>query len=276
MAARRPPARPLRAAPLTADSRLGAYRVGDLDAALTGSERSDPLSIALRLLLLGAFYALLGRAVAHGAPAQALVLPLLVELLAVTAVGSLMALWPVDCPTFRRSTGGPIARIVCVAVLLALLVGLLASLPDWSWRDARDASHVLSWVTAHGLHWPIAAAVGGLSVHSAHEALDWRARGGVRHGVFVWTSIQFLGTRIAVLIAIGLFIGIPLAVFVPGIVEAMGGLGHHAGWVAWCCFGLLLAVDVGATLVLAMMHRDASREAGSEASTPPRPAEAHR
>lgn len=276
MRRRRPPPRPARSAPLTADSRLGAYRVGDLDAALARSERSDPLSITLRLLLLGAFYALLGRAVAHGAPAQALVLPLLVELLAVLAVGSLMALWPVDCPTFRRSMGGPGARLVCVAVPMALMAGLLGSLPDWSWRDARDASQVLSWITAHGLHWPIAAAVGGLMVHSAHEALDWRARGGVRHGVFVWTSIQFLSTRIAVLIAIGLFIGIPLAVFVPGIVEAIGGLGHHAGWVAWCCFGLLLAVDVGATLVLALMHRDASRAPDRDQTPTAVPGEAHR
>jgi hypothetical protein len=259
--ARRTARHPISGPMLTADSRLGDYRVGDLDAALARSERSDPLSLALRLALVGVVYALLARAVSAGAPAQALVLPLLVELLAVFAVGSAIGLWPVNCPTFRRSMGGPIARLLCVVVLAALVVGLLASLPGWSWRDALDPARVLPWAMGYGLHWPILAAVAGLVVHSAHEALDWRARGGVDHGVFVWTSIQFLATRIAVMIVIALLIGIPLAIFVPGIAEAAGGLGRHAGLVAWCCFGLLLAVDVGATIVLALMHRDAIRAA---------------
>lgn len=246
---------PIRSAPLTADSRLGGYRVGDLDAALARSERSDPLSVAVRLAALGAVYLLLARAVAAGAPAQALLLPLLIELLAVLGIGSLIGRWLVDCPSFRQSMGGPIARLLSFGVLLALL----ASLPDGSWREALDPAWVGRWIREQGLHWPIAAAVGGLLLHSLREALTWRARRGIERGVFVWTSIQLLATRVAVLIVLALIVGIPVALFLPGLLAALGGLGPHAGTVAWCVYGVLLAVDLGAVIVLALMHRDAAK-----------------
>lgn len=98
--------RPLRsslASPLTPETRLGGYRVADLDAALARSERSDPVSIGLRLLQIAIVHGLLAAAVLGGLPAQALLLPLLIELLAMFVIGSLLAALLVDCPPSARA-----------------------------------------------------------------------------------------------------------------------------------------------------------------------------
>lgn len=256
---RRRKPRPPRASALTPETRLGGYRVAELDAALVRSERSDPVSIGLRLLQIAIVHGLLAAAVLGGLPAQALLLPLLIELLGMFVIGSLMAALLVDCPAFRESLGSLPARLIFGAVLVALSYGLLASLPELGPVAARDPRSVLDWMRAQGLLWPSLAAVTALAVHSLREGLKWR-RAETRAGeVFVWTSIQFIATRFAVLVVLALLVGIPLGLLLPGLGPALAGLGDQARWMAWGVWTLLLLLDGGATLVLAGMHRDASR-----------------
>lgn len=151
------------------------------------------------------------------------------------------------------------ARLIFFAVLVALSYGLLASLPDLGPVAARDPRSVLDWMGSQGLLWPSLAAVSALAVHSLREALQWRHAGAPADEVFVWTSIQFIATRFAVLVVLALLVGIPLGMLLPGLWPAFGGLGDHARWMAWGVWTLLLLLDVGATLVLAGMHREASQ-----------------
>jgi len=242
----------------------GAYAAADMDAALLRSQSSDPLAVGLRLLGIGVVYALLGHAVANGLSSPYLLLPLWFELFVATWMGWLMARTVVPCPTFRRSGGSLFAMLVWSGVLLVPPALALAWDPVAGTLDPfriPDGSR-LAWhtVLASGLHWALLAAAGGLALSSIGEVLAWRRQG----GVFVWTSLSTMSTRIALVFALAALAGIPL-IFLGGLLK---DLVARSSWLpllseglwAWPVWTVLLLLDVGVVLVLALMHRDLRRE----------------
>lgn len=252
--------------PLNADSVLGGYRVADLDRALLKSQRSDRVGVSLRALQILLVYALLARAVAAGLPAQGLLLPLLIELLAMFWLGSILAGSLVPCAAFRASAGGLGGRLLCSALIAACVLGLLWSVPALAPGGRFEPAQVPAWLHQHGLHWAVLGTVAGLSLHSLREVLDWRARGGPQAGVFVWSSIQFIAARIAVVICVGLFLGLPAFLLAPQLLPGLAKLSSESH--AWILWGVLLALELATLAVLSLMHHDLSKPAPMRPASP--------
>jgi hypothetical protein len=251
-----------------------------LEDALIASQRSDVLSITIRAITLLVVYALLARAILNGLTGASLLLPLVIELLAMLLVGWLVLRPLIDCRKFRKSMGGIVQNLIFLGLLLAAAYGLLKVdarivLPDQITLTAvLEAVAPLREDTA--LLLAIVAAVTGLLASSLNEALHWRSRG----GVFVWTSINFIASRLAVLLVLGFlsaFILLPAwgLEWLPDrnspLVETIG----TQQW-AWPVWTILLILDAGALVMLAMMHRDAKKklalQAGRSDSEEPHPA----
>ncbi|MGQ0801218.1 MAG: hypothetical protein ACT4NL_14065 [Pseudomarimonas sp.] len=244
----------------------GGYTDAEIDAALLVSQRSDPISVAVKLGTLALVYALLACAIMGGMTAPYLVLPLIVEFLAMFWIGWIMVRTVVPCPAFRRSAGGLLTVIIWTAVVGGAIVG-------WLIHDARaglppDASGeliratMLSKLLGHSLHWAIVAALIGLLVSTALEISAWRRRGS---GVFVWTAIAHTGVRIGLVFVGGLFVVLVGAIFKKPLVALLAdsdwGPLLSQGNFAWPIWALLLLLDLGAVAVLALMHRDLKRKA---------------
>ena len=255
--------------PPGANAVLGGDRIADLDAALLSTQRSDRVGVSLRVLQILIVHALLARAVAGGLPAQAVLLPLLIELLAMFWIGSMLVGRPVPCATFRASAGGPVARLFCSALVAAAVCALLWTVPALSSGGRFEPADVPAWLYQHGLHWAFLGSVGGLGLHSLREVLAWRARGGIRAGVFVWSSIQFIAARIAVVIYAGLLLGLPVFLLAPKLLQALATQSSPSG--AWMLWGLLLALELATLAVLSLMHRDLSDRAAARRPQPAHP-----
>jgi hypothetical protein len=242
----------------------GPYTDEQWERALVAAERSDTLSIAIRAITLVVVYALLARAIVTGLTGAALLLPLVIELIAMLLVGWLVMRPLIDCRKFRKTAGGIVHNLIFLALLLAAVYGLLRidariALPDrMTLTTTLEMLAPLREDTA--LLLAIAAAVVGLLISSLSEALHWRSRG----GVFVWTSINFIGTRLAVLLVLGFlgaFILLPAWALesLPDrnspLVEALA----TQQW-AWPVWTLLLVLDAGALGMLTMMHREAKEK----------------
>ncbi len=245
----------------------GGYTDSEIDSALLSSQRSDPLSVAVKLGTLALVYTLLARAIMSGMTAPYLVLPLIVEFLAMFWIGWIMVRTVVPCPAFRRSAGGLVTVIIWTVVVGAASVGWLiydarAGLPPEATGELVRAT-MQSKLLGHGLHWAIAAALIGLLVTTTLEVSAWRRRAS---GVFVWTAIAHTGVRIGLVFVVGLFVVLVGAIFK----KPLAGLVAQNGWsemlsqgsFAWPIWAALLLLDLGAVVVLALMHRDLKRKAG--------------
>jgi hypothetical protein len=238
------------------------YTEEQLEDALIASQRSDVLSI--RAITLLVVYALLARAILNGLTGASLLLPLVIELIAMLLVGWLVLRPLIDCGKFRKSMGGIVQNLIFLALLLAAAYGLLKVdarivLPDqMTLTTLLEALAPLREDTA--LLLAIVAAVVGLLASSLNEALHWRSRG----GVFVWTSINFISSRLAVLLVLGFlsaFILLPAwgLEWLPDrnspLVETLA----TQQW-AWPVWTVLLILDTGALVMLTMMHREAKEK----------------
>lgn len=251
---------------------LGGYAPAELDDALRRSQRSDPMTVAFRLIGIVAVYVLLARALLSGLDGAGLLLPLLAEALAVLWLGGVLALAVVPCPAFRASAGRGPGIAIASLLLLAAGVGLLYAVPGLRGANGIDLAAVGPWLHRHQMHWALLAVVAGLVLTTANEVLAWRLRGGVQGGVFVWTGLTFMATRFGLVILLGLVLGVPLALFAGALHERIEGSAWLATlaanqW-AWAVWGVLLLLDLSTLVVLALMHRDLSR-------MPPRTPVAH-
>lgn len=253
----------------------GGYSEAEIDAALVRSQRSDPLGVGIRLVTLAVVYFLLARAIQSGLTAPFVVLPLLLELLAVFWGGQLLKR-VIDCTAFRQSAGG-----LVLTLMWTLGIGLLILLM-LSWDSAAGAPDpaqlpqalvaAKATVLEHGLHWALLAMLGGLVFGTVHDISHWKHHG----GVFFWTAITTAGFRLAVLFLAG-FVGIFLAVLLGEFVLMQLS---HSGWLpllraqgwAWPVWGFLLLLDLGVVVLATLMHRDLSAQAaGSKPKRERRP-----
>lgn len=237
-------------------SENGGYTDAEMDGAILRSQRSDPVSVAMRLVAVATVYWLLGRAVAQGMGAAYLLLPLLAELLAMFWIGLLLSRTVVRCKAFRRSAGSGVGVVVWTLIILGGVAAWLARDPaggGWALSNLPAGAR-LAWETSlrFGLHWAVLAALAGLIVATLREVLAWKPE----QGVFVWTSIITTGTRIGLALLFGTFGFIAAAVLGVPLTRADAGL--HWPWITWT---LLLLLDVGVVVVLALMHRDFKRKA---------------
>ncbi len=233
----------------------GGYTDAELDAAILRSQRSDPLSVGIRLATTGVVYFLLARAIADGMGAAYLVLPLLVELLAMFWIGWLLSRTVVPCKAFRRSGGSGVGVVIWSLVIVGGVAAWLAYAPGQGWSPARIGEAAAArWETARdfGIHWALVAVVIGLLAATAREVMAWRPA----QGVFVWTSIITIGSRIGLAVLLGMLVGLLFAFLGPVLKPLVAAL--PLAWVVWT---VLLLLDVGVVLVLALMHRDFKRTA---------------
>jgi hypothetical protein len=241
------------------------YSDAELDAALLRSQRSDLSGIVLRLAVLVVVYTLLAQAVQAGLSSPYLLLPLLVEMLAVFWIGWLLSRHVVDCPAFRKSAG---SFWLTVAWTLAALFVLLAVLAYDRGQGQFALAHIAPAaaeaahsVRAHGLQWPILALLGGLALSTWFDMQQWRRDG----GVFFWASITTASFRIALGILLGTLGAIPLLIFgstALGLAERFGAVDllSRQLW-AWPVWAALLLLDIGVVVLAAAMHRDLLRKA---------------
>jgi hypothetical protein len=253
----------------------GGYSEAEIDAALLRTQRSDPLGVGIRLATLGAVYFLLARAIQSGLTAPFVVLPLLLELLAVFWGGQLLKR-VVDCKAFRQSAGGLVLTLLWTAGIGLLILGML------SWDSAAGApdpaqlpqalAAAPTTIREHGLHWALLAMLGGLLFGTVHDIHHWKRHG----GVFVWTAITTAGFRLGLLFLlgfVGVLLGALLGEFVLELLARSGWLPllRAHGW-AWPVWGVLLLLDLAVVVVSALMHRDLSAQAaGREAARARKP-----
>ena len=242
---------------------VGPYREHEFDAEFLRTHRSDWASVALRLALLAGIYWLLARAIrTEQLSAGFVVLPLVVEFIAIFWIGWVMATWFVDCETFRKSAGSLGLTLFWTLVVAGAMAGFLA----WDGDAERiDASRIpqqfgAAWARIHGsgLHYAMGLAIAGLVVSTVPEVLRWRRKG----GVFVWTSIMNSGFRLGIMILLGFvggLVGILGAEFLLPVVPEE----RDALW-PWLVFWFLLVADVTTVVVAALMHRDLGRKARSK------------
>jgi len=249
------------------DAEVGPYREADFDAEFLRTHRSDWASVALRLALIAGIYWLLARAIrTDQLSAGFVVLPLVVEFIAVFWIGWVMATWFVDCETFRKSAGSFGLALFWTIVVAGAMAGLLA----WDGNAERiDASRIpeqfgAAWsrIRGSGLHYALGFAVAGLIVSTVPEVLRWRRKG----GVFVWTSIMNSGFRIGIMILLG-FVGGLLGILLGEFLLPVVAEERDALW-PWAVFWFLLVADVATTIVAALMHRDLGKKAATRTTGP--------
>lgn len=235
------------------------YDDAALDAEILRTQSSDWSLVATRVVVLAVTFFFLARAVARGATAGFLLLPLAVEFVSIMWLGLVLGYFVVDCPKFIGSTRRP-GRVLFWTLLI---VGALSAVLGWEAGGGFDAARIRSgWASAWegvwktGLVWAMLAEVFGLLVSTAREVVDWRRT----RGVFVWRSVFAPSFRIAVVVLLGLFspfVLIPLADnVVPWLLETPQR-------VAWTAFGFLLFVELGALVVSVGLHRSVSAENAS-------------
>jgi hypothetical protein len=233
----------------------GGYTDAEIDAAILRSQRSDPLSVGIRLGTTAVVYFLLARAIVGGMGAAFLLLPLLVELLSMFWIGLLLSRTVVRCEAFRRSAGSGIGVVVWTLVILGGVAAWLAYQPGEGWSPARIGEAASArWETARafGMHWAVLASIVGLLLATAREVMAWRPE----QGVFVWTSVITTGSRIGLAVLLGMLVALLFAVFGPVLKPLVAALP-----LAWLVWTVLLVLDVGVVVVLALMHRDFKRKA---------------
>lgn len=223
----------------------GGYTDAEFNEAMLRSQRSDPLTVAIRLGTLVAVYWLLARAIAQfKLPVSLLWLPLAAEFLAILWIGRFAIKPFVDCKAFARSVGGWFAFLFWNGVVVGAYVAALAW--DSNTRGFAGAfAERWALMRESGMHYAIAAAILGLLLSSIVEVVRWRAR----RGVFVWTSIMTSGFRIGVL-----FLCAMIAV-VLGIVFARSLERSGVNW-SWVVFGFLLFVDLATLVAMTFFHRE--------------------
>lgn len=249
---------------------IGGYTASQLDDALRRSQRSDPLTVACRLLGIAVVYALLALAIMEGMSGAGLLLPLLVEALVVLWLGGALALTVVPCAAFRASAGRGPGILMASAVVIVAGYALLHGVPELRAGDSIDVTAILPWLYRHQLHWTLLAVIVGLMLSSVREVMTWRADGGVHGGVFVWTTLSFMATRIGLVLALGLFVALP-ALLIMASAHEPATTGSWltplaSGSWAWGLWGGLLLLDLATLAVLTGMHRDLSKQPSTTAS----------
>lgn len=237
---------------------LGGYTDAEFDAALARSQRSDAFSVGVRLLTLVVVFWLMARAIrAHAIPAWMLILPLVVEFVAVFCIGFVLSRFVIDCKAFAKSAGSAGLLLVWVLGIVGVMLGFAGMDPEadaWHWAHVDDGL-VLGWqsVSAAGLHWVMAVSLIGLSISTTFEVLRWRRL----RGVFVWTSIMHSGFRLGVMFLLGfaaLFVVIFLGNFAASLSDWRGSS------LAWPVYLFLLVSEVLTVVLTALMHRDALKK----------------
>ena len=225
----------------------GGYTDREFEEAMLRSQRSDPLTVAIRLLTLVVVYWLLARAVSKfHLPVSLLWLPLAAEFLAIMWVGRFLVRPFVDCKAFAQSMGGWLAFVIWNAIVIGAYVAALAWDSD---KHGFAGAFAERWalVRESGMHDAIGVAIVGLVLSTIVEVVRWRA---VR-GVFVWTSIMASGFRIGVLFLCAMLAAVLGIVFG----KAIGGRPGLWNW-SWIVFGFLLLVDVATLVVSTLFHRE--------------------
>lgn len=239
---------------------LGGYSEAEFDAEFVRSQRSDLVSVIVRVLSLVIVYGLVARAIlAHDLPPWLLVLPFAVEFLTIFWVGWLLSRFVVSCEVFAKSAGS-----FGLVVLWSLVLGggMLAAMifnpggtaqPDSSVGGLREAG---SWIVRTDLHWALLTMVLVLLGSTYQEVMRWKQ---IR-GVFVWTSIMTAGFRIGVAFLLG-FAGVFIAMFAGDLFVDLADVRVCGGGTVlnWLLFAFIVIVEIATLVISVWMHRDAMK-----------------
>lgn len=238
---------------------LGGYSDAEFDSALARSQSSDAFSVGVRALTLVAVFWLMAHAIwNHGVPAWLLVLPLVVEFIAIFWVGYLLSRFLIDCKAFAQSAGSGLLTLVWTVVILAMIGAAAAFDPEaGGMRMVRLGPGLQSgWrqVQSAGLQWVILVSMLGLLISTTFEVLRWRRL----RGVFVWTSIMHSGFRLGVMLLLGIVGFVLLIVLGNLLASSLSDWTQSADpALAWAVFGFLLLSEILTLVVSTLMHREA-------------------
>ena len=239
--------------------KLGGYSSADMDRAFLRSQRSDPTSVALRLVTLAFVYGFMARSVVvHDVGAGFLLIPLAFEWLLANWLGYFLGRFVVDCHRFREASG-KLSVIVgwTVGIGLITIVVLKVGSPNESLATSWAAG--VATVISSGLIWALVAETVGLIASTVPEVRRWKREG----GSFDWTSVTSLGLRFAVLLVL-FMVGIFLMILLATPIAAMFSSAEFR--IAWLVFGFLLVLDLGALVLGVVVHRMVMAEAAQRAT----------
>ena len=239
-----------------------SYTEAAYDAEIARTQQSDWPYVGIRVTMLAIVFCLLARGIAiYGLRAGFLFLPLAAEFLTVFWVGLFLSYFVVDCPAFAKSSRKPILALGWTLATAAIICGVLAWDNGGFHVDQIGPGWAAGWqdMWSMGLVWALVAGVIGILFSTVSEVVRWRRTG----GVFVWISVFHLGTRLTVV----LLLGVPVLFLVFGFADSIGT------WVfgtpeqtAWFVYGCLLVVEVGGLALGVLLHRSV---VGKRASTNP-------
>lgn len=243
-------------------SELGGYSDAEFESALARSQSSDVFSVGARALTLVAVFWLLAHAIqVHDLPAWLLILPLVVEFIAIFWIGFVLSRFIVDCPTFAKSAGSLgllLTWTVASLIVLFAVAGIDPELHGWRWQHIGTGVQILWFSLAKlGLHWVIFVSLSGLLISTSIEVLRWRRL----RGVFVWTSIMNTGFRLGVMLLLGIVGFVAVLLLDNAFYFSLADL--SAKELAWAVFAFLLVGEVLTLIVSTLMHREALSKQGS-------------
>ncbi|MEM9533229.1 MAG: hypothetical protein AAGA23_20075 [Pseudomonadota bacterium] len=233
-----------------------AYSEAEFDQEFLRSQRSDPVSVLVRLLTVALVFGLMARAiVVHQVSAAFLLVPVAAEWLLTLWTGVLLSRTLVNCPAFRKEANRPGLAIGWTIFLLAVSLLVAAWQADGFSLSAAPAAWAAGaaelWRT--GLVFAVFAEAVGLWLATLPEVRRWRATG----GKFLWSAAFSQGMRVAALILLLFpiwFVGIATA-------ELIGPWSQSPSFRSWLTFGILLAIELAAITITVVLHRSMKKKA---------------
>ena len=235
-----------------------------MDTSFREGWRSDAASVVFAGITLVISNAIIARAIVNdGLSLGYVVLPWVLEYLAIMWVGVLLTRTWVREPVFRAISGSVWVALGWTVFLLLPYVLVLSWDAIFS-QGQLSESLPAAWhrLVDSGVIWACLAVVLGLLVDTGRDVAAWRRAG----GTFVWPATHRFGFKFAALLA--LLLMAPFALWGIAAVGSMLGVDpFYRGFpMTWIAFGLLLAAEVLVLGVGTWMHH---RALAGHASTRP-------
>ncbi|MEM7706175.1 MAG: hypothetical protein AAF358_11510 [Pseudomonadota bacterium] len=238
--------------PRLTDSQERAFSKA-MDKSFRESLRSDPGSIAVATTTMAVSYALVARAIIQGEIGlRYVVLPWVIEFLAIMWVGVILTRTWVREPVFRAISGSVRVALGWTIVLGLPFFVLLILKTGFDVTAMRSGvADAIGRLLSSGMAWACGAVLLGLVLDTQRDVAAWRREG----GTFVWPATHRFGLRFAALLVM-LFVGYFGLWLLLAISDAVGlELLPKSNSPAWLGWGFLLATDVLVLVGGVILHR---------------------
>ncbi|MBK6727427.1 MAG: hypothetical protein IPG63_09240 [Xanthomonadales bacterium] len=246
---------------------LGGYSEAEFDREFVRSQRSDLVSVAVRVVLLVIVYGLLARAIHRfDPPPWLLVLPFASEFLAIFVVGWFLSRFVISCKSFRKSAGGTVLLLFWMLLIVGAMALAVVFNPGGADRvdtPQQAFAEAWQWIVRTDLHWALAAMFAALLGSTFQEVVRWKQE----RGVFVWAAIMTAGFRFGIAFLVAFLATFVLIFAGELLLPAVGRLFDGGGSaLTWIVYGFIVLVEVLTLVVAVLMHRDALKPKSAKAA----------